>query len=116
MKAYIRSAAAISPQKTFNNPAFLDHPATYSNNRLTSIEPDYSEAIDPRSIRRMSRIIKMSVASALACLKEAGIANPDAIITGTAYGCLEDTGTFLVNTIEQNEEPITPGAFVQSTQ
>jgi len=115
MKAYIRSAIAISPQKTFNNPAFLDDPAEYRTNRLTSIEPDYSEAIDPRSIRRMSRIIKMSVASALACLKDAGIANPDAIITGTAYGCLEDTGIFLTNIIQENEEPVTPIAFVQST-
>lgn len=115
MKAYIRSAIAISPQKTFNNPGFLDDPAEYGNNRLTSIEPDYSEAIDPRSIRRMSRIIKMSVASALACLKDAGIANPDAIVTGTAYGCLEDTGIFLSNIIQENEEPVTPVAFVQST-
>ena len=63
----------------------------------------------------MSRIIKMSVASALACLKDAGIANPDAIITGTAYGCLEDTGIFLTNIIQENEEPVTPVAFVQST-
>lgn len=115
MKAYIRSATAISPQKTFNNPAFLDDPAEYRNSRLTSIEPDYSEAIDPRSIRRMSRIIKMSVASALACLKDAGISNPDAIVTGTAYGCLEDTGIFLTNIIQENEEPVTPVAFVQST-
>ncbi|HEX3767871.1 MAG TPA: beta-ketoacyl synthase, partial [Puia sp.] len=106
MKAYIRSAIAISPQKTFNHPAFLDDPAEYGNNRLTSIEPDYSEAIDPRSIRRMSRIIKMSVASALACLKDAGVANPDAIVTGTAYGCLEDTGIFLTNIIQENEEPV----------
>src|SRR6185437_16054942 len=115
MKAYIRSAIAISPQKTFNNPAFLDDPAAYRDTRLTSIEPDYSEAIDPKSIRRMSRIIKMSVESALACLKDAGIASPDAIVTGTAYGCLEDTGIFLSNIIQENEEPVTPVAFVQST-
>ena len=63
----------------------------------------------------MSRIIKMSVASALACLKDAGIGNPDAIVTGTAYGCLEDTGIFLTNIIQESEEPVTPVAFVQST-
>lgn len=94
---------------------FLNALVEYNNNRLSCIEPDYNEAIDPKSIRRMSRIIKMSVASALACLREAELTNPDAIITGTAYGCLEDTGTFLINTIEENEEPITPVAFVQST-
>ncbi|MDB5135149.1 MAG: beta-ketoacyl synthase [Mucilaginibacter sp.] len=115
MKAYIRSAITISPQKTFNSPAFLNDLVEYNSNRLTSIEPDYSEAIDPRLIRRMSRIIKMSVASALACLKDAGIASPDAIVTGTAYGCLEDTGIFLTNMVQEDEEPVTPVAFVQST-
>src|SRR5579862_7192864 len=115
MKAYIRSAITISPQKTFNDPAFLDDFVEYNNNRLTSIEPDYNEAIDPRSIRRMSRIIKMSVASALACLKEAEITKPDAIVTDTAYGCLEDTSIFLTNMVQEDEEPATPVAFVQST-
>ncbi|WP_214073196.1 beta-ketoacyl synthase chain length factor [Mucilaginibacter sp. dw_454] len=115
MKAYISSAITISPQKTFKNPLFLDEVEVYTDNRLTCIEPDYSEAIDPRLIRRMSRIIKMSVASALACLKEAAVAIPDAIVTGTAYGCLEDTSVFLSNMIEYSEEPITPTAFVQST-
>jgi 3-oxoacyl-[acyl-carrier-protein] synthase II len=115
MKVYIRSAANISPQKTFNNPLFLNELAEYRDNRLTCIEPDYNELIDPKLSRRMSRIIKMSVASALACLKDAGITNPDAIITGTAYGCLEDSGIFLANMVEQEEEPITPTAFVQST-
>jgi len=115
MKTYIRSAITISPQKTFNNPLFLNELAEYNEGRLTSIEPDYNEAIDPRLIRRMSRIIKMSVASALACLKDAEITSPDAIVTGTAYGCLEDTGIFLTNMVQQDEEPVTPVAFVQST-
>jgi len=115
MKTYIRSAVTISPQETFNNPLFLNELAGYNDNRLTCIEPDYSEAIDPKLIRRMSRIIKMSVASALACLKDAGVTSPDAIVTGTAYGCLEDTGIFLTNMVQEDEEPVTPVAFVQST-
>jgi 3-oxoacyl-[acyl-carrier-protein] synthase II len=115
MKTYIRSAVTISPQKTFNNPLFLKELSEYNDNRLTSIEPDYNEAIDPKLIRRMSRIIKMSVASALACLKDARIVSPDAIITGTAYGCLEDTGIFLTNMVQEDEELVTPIAFVQST-
>jgi len=112
---YIRSAANISPQKTFNTSLFLSELVEYSSTRLTCIEPDYNEVIDPKLIRRMSRIIKMSVTSALACLKAAGVTHPDAIVTGTAYGCLEDTGIFLANMVEQDEEPVTPTAFVQST-
>ncbi|WP_448699586.1 beta-ketoacyl synthase chain length factor [Mucilaginibacter sp. AW1-3] len=115
MKTYIRSAASISPQNTFNNAQFLDQLATYNGNRLNSIEPDYNEIIPQKLIRRMSRIIKMSVASALTSLNNAGITVPDAIVTGTAYGCLEDTGIFLSQIVEHNEEPITPTAFVQST-
>lgn len=115
MKVYIRSAASISPQKTFNNPLFFGEVVEYAGNRLNCTEPDYNGIIDPKLTRRMSRIIKMSVASALACLNEAGIAKPEAIVTGTAYGCLEDTGTFLTNMVEQDEEPLSPVAFVQST-
>lgn len=63
----------------------------------------------------MSRIIKMGVAAALQCLKEAQIENPDAIITGTAYGCLEDTGLFLQKMVQNKEEMLTPTAFIQST-
>jgi len=115
MKVYIKSAASVSPQKTFNNALFLNELVEYHDNRLTCAEPDYDEIIDPKLSRRMSRIIKMSVASALACLEDAGVTHPDAIVTGTAYGCLEDTGTFLTSMVEQDEEPLSPVAFVQST-
>ncbi len=63
----------------------------------------------------MSRIIKMGVAAALECLQEASLTQPGAIITGTAYGCLEDTGIFLKKMVENNEELLTPTAFIQST-
>jgi 3-oxoacyl-(acyl-carrier-protein) synthase len=83
--------------------------------RLKSLEPDYTTFIDPKSIRRMSRIIRMGVAAALDCLREAGIKNPDAIVTGTAFGCLADTDVFLTRVIEQQEEMLPPTAFIQST-
>jgi 3-oxoacyl-(acyl-carrier-protein) synthase len=57
----------------------------------------------------------MGVAAAMECLQEAGVKQPGAIITGTAYGCLEDTGLFLTKMIEYNEELLTPTAFIQST-
>lgn len=66
-------------------------------------------------IRRMSRIIKMGVAAASECLREADLQNPDAIVTGTAYGCLEDTGIFLGRMVEQQETLLAPTAFIQST-
>lgn len=63
----------------------------------------------------MSRIIKMGTAAAMECLQAASVQNPDAITMGTAYGCLEDTGIFLKKMVEQNEEMLTPTAFIQST-
>ncbi|MFT3909620.1 MAG: beta-ketoacyl synthase chain length factor [Ferruginibacter sp.] len=112
---YIRATGNISAQKTFGQVPFLTEPVEYSGTRLNCIEPDYKDIIDPKMIRRMSRIIRMGVAAASACLKESGIEVPDAIITGTAYGCLQDTDVFLTKMVEQNEELLTPTAFIQST-
>lgn len=111
---YIRATGNISPQKTFGHQPFVDAVA-YTGNRLACIEPDYKEFIDPKQIRRMSRIIRMGVAAAMECLQEAEIKVPDAIVTGTAYGCLEDTNSFLSKMVEFNEELLTPTSFIQST-
>lgn len=115
MPVYIRSAACLSPQNTFLKSGAPLTPMVYQTNRLSVIEPDYKAYIDAKLIRRMSRIIRMGVAAAMQCLQDAGIDMPDAIITGTAYGCLEDTGTFLTRIAEQHEEMLSPTAFIQST-
>ncbi|MEP7255738.1 MAG: beta-ketoacyl synthase chain length factor [Ferruginibacter sp.] len=112
---YIKATGNISPQKTFGHQPLVDAPVTYTGNRLACVEPDYKEFIDPKQIRRMSRIIRMGVAAAMECLQEAGVKVPDAIVTGTAYGCLEDTNSFLSKMIEFNEELLTPTSFIQST-
>ena len=112
---YIRATGNISPQKTFGHQPLVDAPVAYTGNRLACIEPDYKEFIDPKQIRRMSRIIRMGVAAAMECLQEAGVKVPDAIVTGTAYGCLEDTNSFLSKMVEFKEELLTPTSFIQST-
>lgn len=112
---YIRATGNISPQKTFGHGPIDEAPVVYNGNRLTAIEPDYKDIIDPKLIRRMSRIIRMGVAAAMECLQEANVKMPDAIVTGTAYGCLEDTQSFLSKMVQFNEELLTPTAFIQST-
>ncbi|MFT3932031.1 MAG: beta-ketoacyl synthase chain length factor [Chitinophagaceae bacterium] len=114
MKAFISATGNVSPQKTFGE-APLQELVEQKGNRLRCVEPDYLQYIDAKAIRRMSRIIKMGTAAAMDCLKDAGVQNPDAIVMGTAYGCLEDTGVFLRKMAEQNEEMLTPTAFIQST-
>jgi len=115
MKAYIRSTSAISAQNTFGDQAFLSDIIEYQGTRLKAIEPDYKTYIDPKLIRRMSHVIKMGVAAAMDTLKQANIEQPDAIITGTAFGIMEDTVTFLTRIIEMHEEMLPPTAFIQST-
>lgn len=115
MKVYIRSSACISAQKTFGNAGFLTDVVEYDSTRLKAIEPDYKEFIDPKQIRRMSHVIKMGVAAAKECLNTGDVEMPGAIITGTAFGCMEDTVTFLTRIIEQDEELLPPTAFIQST-
>ena len=115
MKMFIRSSSCISPQKTFGNEGFLTDIVECTGTRLRATEPDYKAFIDPKQIRRMSRVIKMGVAAAKDCLDKANVEMPGAIITGTALGCIEDTVTFLTRIVEQNEELLPPTAFIQST-
>lgn len=66
--------------------------------------------------RRMSRVIKMSVSTAVECIGGIdGIGSLDAIITATGYGCLADSEKFLRNVINDKEELLNPTPFIQST-
>src|SRR5690606_35841948 len=115
MEAFIRSASAISPQNTFFEDNYLEDVVTQKEAYLRCLEPDYKEYIDPKLTRRMARIIKMGVAAAIKALREAGVANPDAIIMGTGLGCLKDTERFLTDIIENKEGALSPTPFIQST-
>ncbi|ANH84071.1 beta-ketoacyl synthase [Niabella ginsenosidivorans] len=110
---FIRSAYAVSPQLSFE--LLIENPEQYSGAQLICKEPDYTKYIDQKLIRRMSRIIKMGAAAAMECVQTSGVAMPDAIISGTAYGCLADTEQFLTRMVEFKEELLSPTAFIQST-
>jgi 3-oxoacyl-(acyl-carrier-protein) synthase len=115
LRAYINGAAAISPQKTFEAEGFLTEPIEYTDNFLVAIDGDYKQYINPVAIRRMSRIMKMGLSTAKNALAQSGIEVPDAIITGTGYGCIDDTEKFLLSMLENKEQLLNPTAFMQST-
>ena len=115
MSIYIQSAYGITPQPLYDGGELLPVIHNKTGNQLRCVEPDYSRYIDAKLIRRMSRIIKMGSAAAMQCLQDANLAMPDAIVTGTAYGCLQDTAIFLNRMVEFKEELLTPTAFIQST-
>ena len=115
MTVYINGIGAVSPQQIWNNKMLLSEPSNYVGDRLSSIEPDYTQYIDAKYLRRMSRILKMGVAASAMALQEAGVKIPDGIITGTGSGCLEDTEIFLRKMIEFREQALNPTPFIQST-
>jgi 3-oxoacyl-[acyl-carrier-protein] synthase II len=115
MKVYIRSAGSISPQHSLDTNAFFQTRIETTENFFKSQEPDYDRFVDNKMIRRMSRIVKMGVAAAMTCLQNAEVENPGAILTATAYGCLEDSSAFLRRMIEFEETMLSPTAFIQST-
>ncbi|HOO98759.1 MAG TPA: beta-ketoacyl synthase chain length factor [Bacteroidales bacterium] len=116
MKAYINGVSAVSPQNTFTGGILPDNPVAYSDVRfLRSTDPPWQEYLDPMASRRMSRIIKSGSCAALKALGNAGIKTPEAIITGTGFGCLEDTVRFLSTIYENDERLLNPTPFIQST-
>jgi hypothetical protein len=79
-------------------------------------EPDYKLYIPDAGIRRrMSRVIRMGISSALMALENSGGNDIDAIVTGTGWGCLADTEKFLISILDNNERLLNPSSFIQST-
>jgi 3-oxoacyl-[acyl-carrier-protein] synthase II len=115
MNAYINGIGMISPQKTLDAQDFLSEIIACDSEYLRCIEPaSYKPWIDPIQSRRMSRLIKMGIASANICLDDSGCAMPDAIITGTGLGSVEDTEKILA-TIHLDQPFLNPTPFMQST-
>ncbi len=112
---YINGLGNVSPQRTFDPAYFLGEVIAAESNPLKVQDPLYKEFIPAEMIRRMSRIIKMGIAAGKICLQDAGNPMPDAIITGTGMGCIEDTEKFLSSMIRNHEEFLTPTSFIQST-
>ena len=71
--------------------------------------------VKPLEARRMGKIMKSSLLSSLKALKLAGLERPDAIITGTALGCLENSEQLLLQIMEEGETMLKPTYFMQST-
>ncbi len=76
---------------------------------------DIRRYVKPLETRRMGTLMKSTLLSSLKALEAAGIASPDAIITGTAWGCLENSERLLQQIYEEGEEMLKPTYFMQST-
>lgn len=113
-KIYIKSATQISVQEPLveawmTNPLFPDAPYT------RCIDPNFRDWLPPLESRRMGKIMRRAVVTAMKVLQSAGITRPDAIITGTGLGCIENTELFLDQLCKEGEEMLKPTYFMQST-
>lgn len=71
--------------------------------------------LSPLEARRMTPQMRRIVVAAMKALQEAHIAIPDAIITATKWGCISNSVKFLLQMLEQQEQSLSPTAFIQST-
>lgn len=115
MGVYINGIGIISPQKTEDNQKFLEEIVALEQSYFPIAEPIYKEYIDPRELRRMSKIIRNGIVAGKIAMADADLSMPDAILTGTGLGCAIDTEKFLISMIENQETLLTPTSFIQST-
>ena len=109
--AYINGIGLISPQRTAETKEFLKEIMEYNADYLRCVEPGYKTFIDPIQSRRMSRLIKMGITAAKMSVADAELAMPDAIITGTGLGSVEDTEKILGD-ITNEERLLNPTPFI----
>lgn len=115
VEAYINGVGCASPQRSLDCSGNFLEPRIVNSLQVKCIEPEYRDLINAGTARRMSRMTKMAVFSALTALKQGGVEMPDAIISGTAMGSLQDTEKFLNAILDDDEQFLTPTSFIQST-
>lgn len=78
-------------------------------------QPLYKDLIAPAMSRRMAKGVKMGIYAANNALLNAKMIDLQAVIVGTGLGCIEDSEKFLDAIIVNDEQFLTPTAFIQST-
>ena len=111
---YVLSAKQISVQQPLCED-WMTQPVEYQEPFNRSIDPSFKDYISPIEARRMGKILKRALATSKEALKEAGLDTVDAIITGTGYGCIENTEFFLDALSNEGEQMLKPTYFMQST-
>jgi len=71
--------------------------------------------IPPLVARRLSGVLKRALLTSLVALQRSGIQQPQAIITGTAMGCVVETEKFLTELATDGEGSLKPTNFIHST-
>ena len=113
-EVYISTIKQISAQQPLVDDWF-EQPVFYSEPYVRALEPDYKQYFTPNEARRLGKILKRALLVSREAMKESGVTDPDAIITGTGLGCIENTEIFLDKLVREGEELLNPTHFMQST-
>lgn len=111
---YVLSAKQISIQQPLSE-EWMQNPMEYDVPFVRSIDPSFKDYVSPIEARRMGKILKRALATSKEALKAAEMESVDAIITGTGYGCIENTEFFLDALSTEGEQLLKPTYFMQST-
>lgn len=76
---------------------------------------EYARYLPPMKARRMGKLQKRALVTALKAMEISGVGEPDAILNGTAMGCMENTVQMLGGLASEGEEVNMPTCFMQST-
>lgn len=111
---FITAAAQISIQEGLSE-AWMQAPILYEESYVRSLDVDFKQWLSPGESRRMGKLLKRALATSLTAMHASGVEHPDAIITGTGLGCIENTEILLTHLCFEGEENCKPTPFMQST-
>jgi len=113
-KVYLLSTAHISAQQPLLE-EWMNNPVIYNEDKVSAIDLNYKEYLAPNVARRMGKLLKRALVCARVALERARVEMPDAIITATGLGCIENTEFFLDAMVRDGENMLNPTPFMQST-
>ncbi|MDR2118486.1 MAG: beta-ketoacyl synthase chain length factor [Tannerellaceae bacterium] len=111
---YILAAKHISAQSPLCE-EWMDNPVSYTESYVRAADPDYTRYFAPNTARRLGKILKRAMLTSRQVMQASGISQPDAIITATGLGCIENTECFLDALTREGESLLKPTCFMQST-
>ena len=109
---FIQKAAQISIQQPLDDQWF-EQPIIPNQSFNDVIDPDYKSYFASLVARRMGKLLKRAVVTAVNALGDHPL--PDAIITGTGLGCIDHSERFLKAILENDEMFLQPTFFMLST-
>ena len=111
---WVTSAKQVSLQAPLSE-EWMEEPVRPDGEYVRATDPDFKAFLSPVEARRMGRLLKRALATSLSALRETGVEHPDAIVTGTGLGSVEDTELFLTALVREGEQFLKPTHFMQST-